>query len=369
MEEVDEETRLSNPDEYTLTGTVDCSFAGREVYVMKVPLLLLQQCEKYARRDASAAAPGATKPPPVVAELRLPASTVAGEGRDSNGKAETTGHAGAGASTASAPPMGSLVFDRKLLNQSNVPVSSPADTEAAHDSKLSSLGATSRVAGTNRVPSVPLQYNVKFKPEKPKMLVFSDDPADDTGKVRLEGRVVHECIVQAQQATELARVKKAMEEEATKRRRVMEVLEEEEYRRTQMEELQARGITESFKSRDEKRRRAELLKRGSAAPMDDKWRETMLQKIFKAFESHSYWATEAILNECNESKQRLTPIIKELCVYNNRGPYAGTWELKDEFKTQQQRTDKDIDSAERRRRTIENVQLKLKEKEEREGKE
>lgn len=54
--------------------------------------------------------------------------------------------------------------------------------------------------------------------------------------------------------------------------------------------------------------------------------------LFAAFDRYPYWSFKGILEETKQPSQYLKEILSEICILNKRGPYAGNYQLKQEFK-------------------------------------
>ncbi|XP_015583911.1 general transcription factor IIF subunit 2 isoform X2 [Ricinus communis] len=54
--------------------------------------------------------------------------------------------------------------------------------------------------------------------------------------------------------------------------------------------------------------------------------------MFKLFERQPNWTLRQLIQETDQPEQFLKDILKELCVYNNKGTNQGSYELKPEYK-------------------------------------
>ncbi|KAK2366409.1 Transcription initiation factor IIF, beta subunit [Trifolium repens] len=54
--------------------------------------------------------------------------------------------------------------------------------------------------------------------------------------------------------------------------------------------------------------------------------------IFKLFERQPNWSLRNLIQETDQPEQFLKDILKDLCVYNNKGTNQGTYELKPEYR-------------------------------------
>ncbi|KAG1470105.1 hypothetical protein G6F56_002877 [Rhizopus delemar] len=61
-------------------------------------------------------------------------------------------------------------------------------------------------------------------------------------------------------------------------------------------------------------------------------RNELMDLLFAAFDRYPYWSFKGILEETKQPSQYLKEILSEICILNKRGPYAGNYQLKQEFK-------------------------------------
>ncbi|XAR52387.1 DNA helicase [Bertholletia excelsa] len=61
-------------------------------------------------------------------------------------------------------------------------------------------------------------------------------------------------------------------------------------------------------------------------------RAEMEEIMFKLFERQPKWTLKQLLHETDQPEQFLKDLLKDLCVYNNKGANQGTYELKPEYK-------------------------------------
>ncbi|KAJ4866444.1 hypothetical protein Rs2_52036 [Raphanus sativus] len=61
-------------------------------------------------------------------------------------------------------------------------------------------------------------------------------------------------------------------------------------------------------------------------------RREMEEIMFNQFEGHSNWTLRQLIQETDQPEQFLKDLLRDLCIYNNKGSNQGTYELKPEFK-------------------------------------
>ncbi|XP_044509557.1 general transcription factor IIF subunit 2-like [Mangifera indica] len=72
--------------------------------------------------------------------------------------------------------------------------------------------------------------------------------------------------------------------------------------------------------------------KGSEMKRTRRDRGEMEDIMFKLFERQSNWTLRQLIQETDQPEQFLKDILKELCVYNNKGTNQGSYELKPEYK-------------------------------------
>ncbi|XP_052200388.1 uncharacterized protein LOC127806869 [Diospyros lotus] len=72
--------------------------------------------------------------------------------------------------------------------------------------------------------------------------------------------------------------------------------------------------------------------KGSDTKRTRRDRGEMEEIMFKLFERQPNWTLKQLLHETDQPEQFLKDLLKDLCVYNNKGANQGTYELKPEYK-------------------------------------
>ncbi|KAL5569273.1 hypothetical protein UlMin_025848 [Ulmus minor] len=80
--------------------------------------------------------------------------------------------------------------------------------------------------------------------------------------------------------------------------------------------------------------------KGSETKRTRRARGEMEEIMFKLFERQPNWTLRQLIQETNQPEQFLKDLLKDLCVYNNKGPNQGTYELKPEYR----KSDEDLTS-------------------------
>ncbi|XP_013595041.1 PREDICTED: glutathione S-transferase T3-like [Brassica oleracea var. oleracea] len=61
-------------------------------------------------------------------------------------------------------------------------------------------------------------------------------------------------------------------------------------------------------------------------------RREMEEVMFNLFEGHSNWTLRLLIQETDQPEQFLKDLLRDLCIYNNKGSNQGTYELKPDYK-------------------------------------
>ncbi|ESR49505.1 transcription initiation factor IIF subunit beta [Citrus sinensis] len=72
--------------------------------------------------------------------------------------------------------------------------------------------------------------------------------------------------------------------------------------------------------------------KGSEVKRTRRDRGEMEDIMFKLFERQSNWTLRQLIQETDQPEQFLKDMLKDLCVYNNKGSNQGSYELKPEYK-------------------------------------
>lgn len=61
-------------------------------------------------------------------------------------------------------------------------------------------------------------------------------------------------------------------------------------------------------------------------------RNELMDLLFTAFDKFPYWSFKGIVEHTKQPNQYLKEVLAEICILNKRGPYAGNYQLKPEYK-------------------------------------
>lgn len=198
------------------------------------------------------------------------------------------------------------------------------------------------VRATKTLPkeNVVTEYDVEFKQEETKVMVFSQNRIGEDPAMRMEGRVSHHGIARPKMDAKYRNVSKRRTMMSHKRNREIVLMEESERRAVQRDEIRPMSMTESTKDRERRKKKKEDARRHLDVPSAEYQKQVKLA-VFKAFDIQAHYSADELSKVTATGMQQLRPIISEVCSYNKSGPYQGQYELKDEYKTVAQRQQKD----------------------------
>jgi len=186
------------------------------------------------------------------------------------------------------------------------------------------------------------ERQIKFYPEKPSMMVFSQTKEDETGKVKIEGTVERQGFVAASPLDQVMWKHRKLSQKL-KPNRVTNLLDQDSLLSAQEETL-APGEYWKVATDVEERKRKKMDRRVVETGNDD-WKENCLWKIFQLFERKPRWSFRELNDEIQIPANRLKTIVNQVCQMHRSGPMRGQYELKDEYKTKQQRDESAADAA------------------------
>mmetsp|Transcript_4475 Transcript_4475/g.8907 ORF Transcript_4475/g.8907 Transcript_4475/m.8907 type:complete len:325 (-) Transcript_4475:1395-2369(-) len=286
-------------DEGIQVGEVDAHLQGRPVLLVKMPMFLLDFFRSQAQRGAP------------LGTLRMPEDDLVDELSEDDG-----GSAGAAD--------GHGVKERTTGKGQTAIIELPRGEETKN---------------------IPQQYDLRGTPGLPSLQIFSNDPEDDTGKVVAEGFVSHQYLAKAPQDDKYNQLKRMKIENSLRAHRTTGFMNDADLRETQAAIYRPQAMRETAEQREE--RKNKTLRRVIEMP-EAEWREKVMNKLFEIFAKRPYWKFKEIMQELpDEPRQKTKTLVNELCIYHKKGPFYEHHELKDEFKTAQQRQRKEEELAER----------------------
>ncbi|MCJ8732558.1 hypothetical protein PDJAM_G00212830 [Pangasius djambal] len=152
------------------------------------------------------------------------------------------------------------------------------------------------------------------------LAVFTENSSD---QITLEGMVVQRAECRPAVSESYMKLKKLQIEESMKPLRLSQQLE--------------KAITTNYKPVSNHTYNVEYEKKkkeeGKRARAD---KQKVLEMLFSAFEKHQYYNIKDLVEITKQPVIYLKEILREIGVYNPRGPHKSTWELKPEYRHYQE---------------------------------
>ncbi|KAD2804895.1 hypothetical protein E3N88_38272 [Mikania micrantha] len=220
------------------------------------------------------------------------------------------------------PPIVSHSLTQKKQSESSTPIDASSSPIGAKvivtvdpllpNNDFSSTQFTMELLGTeSRI--IPKCYSMDMSTDFIPMSVFSESKQ---GKVSVEGKIYHKFDMKphSDNMEEYGRLcRERTNKYMTKTRQIQVVIENDNG--SHMRPMPGKGLVKGSDSKRTRRDRGE---------MED--------IMFKLFERQSNWTLKNLISETDQPEQFLKDLLKDLCIYNNKGSYQGTYELKPEYK-------------------------------------
>ncbi|KAI8988589.1 transcription initiation factor IIF, beta subunit-domain-containing protein [Mycotypha africana] len=176
----------------------------------------------------------------------------------------------------------------------------------------------------NSTPGLPREYSIHITPgEVRNKFVFTED---QNGGKAISGTVHHECTATpAQFGTYRNIMRKRVLEAGTPQRSVQILGQNNQpvFVPGASSSLQDTGFSNFVNTKKQK------TEKEKATRMP---RNELMDLLFAAFDKFPYWSFKGILEHTKQPSQYLKEVLQEICILNKRGPYAGNYQLKPEFK-------------------------------------
>lgn len=179
---------------------------------------------------------------------------------------------------------------------------------------------TMELMGTE-LGNVPKCYSMVKSEDFVPMSVFSESAE---GKLSVEGNIRHKLDMRPHSAA-IESYGKLCRERTNKymtKSRQIQVIDDN---KTRMNMRPMPGMVLSL----EKKR---MPMKGSEMKRSRRDRGEMEEIMFRLFEKQPHWTLRQLIQDTDQPEQFLKDLLKDLCVYNNKGANQGTYELKPEYK-------------------------------------
>ncbi|KAK9124316.1 hypothetical protein Sjap_013918 [Stephania japonica] len=190
---------------------------------------------------------------------------------------------------------------------------------------------TMELAGTDS-ENVPKCYSMDMFKDFVPMCVFSQT---NQGKVSAEGKVLHKFDMKPhnEHMGDYGKLCRERTKKYTTKSRQLQVIEND--RGGHMRPMPGMVGLASFGFKDKKKT---MQTKGSDTKRTRRDRGEMEAIMFKLFERQPNWTLRQLVMETDQPEQFLKDMLKDLCVYNNKGANQGTYELKPEYKKSTEET-------------------------------
>ncbi|KAI9354933.1 transcription initiation factor IIF, beta subunit-domain-containing protein [Pilaira anomala] len=172
--------------------------------------------------------------------------------------------------------------------------------------------------------TIPREYNISILPgEVQNKFVFSED---QNGGKAISGTVHHECAATPTEFRSYRNIMRKRVLDAGTPQRSVQVLGQNN------QPVFVPGASSSMPNTSfsdfvtTKKRKVDKEK---ATRMP---RNELMDLLFAAFDKFPYWSFKGIVEHTNQPNQYLKEVLAEICILNKRGPYAGNYQLKPEYK-------------------------------------
>ncbi|GAN05258.1 transcription factor TFIIF complex beta subunit Tfg2 [Mucor ambiguus] len=173
-------------------------------------------------------------------------------------------------------------------------------------------------------PNLPKEYSIHITPgEVHNKFVFSED---QNGGKAISGTVHHECSATPSQFSTYRNIMRKRVLEAGTPQRSVQVLGQNN------QPVFVPGAGNSMPNSDF----SDFIT--TKKPKTDKEKATRMPRnelmdlLFSAFDKFPYWSFKGIVEHTKQPNSYLKEVLAEICILNKRGPYAGNYQLKPEYK-------------------------------------
>jgi len=159
-------------------------------------------------------------------------------------------------------------------------------------------------------PTLPKRYDLECQAPEMPTFVFSEN---QTQQLAMEGTVQYRCDLQPEVTGEYMEILRDRESKSRVKDRNLKTI-------NYGTDLHALAPVVAVKKPKEERLRM---------PKDQ-----LMDQLFRLFEKGSHYDLKSLIQKTNQPFQWLKEVVDEVCIYNVRGPYKGSYELKPQFRPQ-----------------------------------
>ncbi|KAI9301649.1 transcription initiation factor IIF, beta subunit-domain-containing protein [Cunninghamella echinulata] len=188
------------------------------------------------------------------------------------------------------------------------------------------------------VKDIPKEYTIKITPgEVNNRYIFTENENGGNLLLRriIQGKVHHDCTATPSEFSDYRNIVRKRVADAEMPQRTVQVLGQDNqpvFVPGASSSLQNDGFSDFVPSKKTK------VDKEKATRMP---RNELMDVLFAAFDKYPYWSFKGILEHTNQPTQYLKEVLTEICILNKRGPYAGNYQLKPEFKDRESQAEKE----------------------------
>ncbi|KAI8978392.1 transcription initiation factor IIF, beta subunit-domain-containing protein [Pilobolus umbonatus] len=208
-------------------------------------------------------------------------------------------------------------IDQEGVNLGKIRIYERRDPQKPHEISL--------ILPENETSDIPKEYAISvLSAEVHNRFVFTENP--DGGK-RISGTVHHECAATPTQSSRYRNIMRERVLEAGTPQRTVQILGQDNQpvfvpgASSHMPNSSFSDFVTSKKHKPDNKEKATRLPRNE-----------LMDLLFAAFDKYPYWSFKGIVEHTKQPNQYLKEILSEICILNKRGPYAGNYQLKPEYK-------------------------------------
>jgi transcription initiation factor TFIIF subunit beta len=177
---------------------------------------------------------------------------------------------------------------------------------------------------SSREDKIPLEYSINVPPEEVRnKFVFTED---NNGMKAIGGKVHHECAATPTQLEPYRGIMRKRVLDAGTPQRTVQVLGQNN------QPVFVPGASGSMNNTfadfiPSKRAKTDNKEKATRMP-----RNELMDLLFSCFERYPYWSFRGLIAETKQPSQYLKEVLTDICILNKKGPYAGNYQIKPEYK-------------------------------------
>lgn len=179
------------------------------------------------------------------------------------------------------------------------------------------------LSNDHRLSDLPKDYDLAFVRNAKPNSAFSEKEGIDYS-LEIEGKIEQECLVKPIINPTYKQLVKERNAKSNQPKRIIQYLDQE---RTDVKYGVLAPISENTLLTKKKQKFSSEHKRERLP------RAELLDLLFTAFEKYPRWTLKGLVNYSKQPVVYLKELLNEISVYNKRGPFKNTFELKSEYQT------------------------------------